>query len=137
LTPSAFAAHLDHLDAPPPMSETEKALAQIKISEAEEASARVARLFGGDAKSQDHSSPGIGLWSNALKPTGNAMTAVSGLAGPAKGTLKWGSGVEQALAQLKSGHSDGMAVFLVSPSCSVCFILPSSHGSGTDLIYLS
>lgn len=112
LTPSAFAAHLDHMNAPAPLSKTEQALAQIKISEAEEASARVARLFGGEGSSQDRpTSPGFGVWSGKLNPAGGRSEAQAPT-GPAKGNLKWGQGVEEALRKLKAGHAEGLGVFL-------------------------
>ena len=104
---------MDHLDAPPPLSATEQALAQIKVSEAEEASARVARLFGGNTSSQDTpTSPGVGVWSGKLSIAGG-KTEGSAPTGPAKGNLKWGPGVEEALRKLKRGDAEGLGVFLV------------------------
>lgn len=99
------------MDAPPPLSATEEALAQIKVSEAEEASARVARLFGGNGPSQ--TSPGVGVWSGKLNPAGGRAQA-SAPTGPGNGNLKWGPGVEEALRKLKGGHSEGLGVFLAS-----------------------
>jgi hypothetical protein len=102
------------MNAPAPLSKTEQALAQIKISEAEEASARVARLFGGEGSSQDRpTSPGFGVWSGKLNPAGGRSEAQAPT-GPAKGNLKWGQGVEEALRKLKAGHAEGLGVFLVS-----------------------
>lgn len=104
------------------MSANEEALAQIKISEAQEASARVARLFGGDG---DHSkdgtptSAGVGVWSSKLDPSRDANAGKGVPLGVAKGNLKWGPGVEEALRKLKNGHKTGLGVFLVSTAVFV------------------
>jgi len=113
LTPRAFRAHLAHLEAPAPLSATEQALAQIKVSEAEEASARVARLFGGEGPAAGRpTSPATGLWSNKLNATSGVQNQSP--IGPAKGNLKWGPGVEAALRDFKTGHADGLSLLLVN-----------------------
>ncbi|WVR05143.1 hypothetical protein IAU60_002155 [Kwoniella sp. DSM 27419] len=92
LTPSAFSAHLNHMAAPPPLSASEAALAEVR--EAEAAEAKRAAL-----------DPQVAV---------NRQKAVVGLGGK----LQWGSGVEEALKKVAGRSDEGWVVTLEIPAAS-------------------
>ncbi|WVQ78383.1 hypothetical protein IAT38_000469 [Cryptococcus sp. DSM 104549] len=96
LTPSALSAHLSHLSAPPPLSASEAALAEVREAEAAEAKR------------------------SALDPEEQVRRtkAVVGLGGK----MAWGPGVQEALEKVGKRSDDGWVVTLEIPASNTASI---------------
>lgn len=120
------------MDAPPPLSKSEQALAQIKADEASEASSRLAAIFGhqGSSPSRGNSGDSLGSAGLSKSPELGIRNAV-GIGAMLKpgstvgGGLKWSEEAETKLKELAHGDEVGRAVMLVSFSCS-----PNCHPAG-------
>lgn len=145
MSPSSFSSHLAHLDAPPPLSKSEQALAQIKADEANEASNRLAALFGHPASSPSREGGSGGSFSGAKSPLkspeigirnaiGIGAAGMGGGGGGVRAGLKWTDEVESKLKELAEGDTVGRAVILhIEPKTETLKVQESVQVSPADL----
>lgn len=129
------------MDAPPPLSKSEQALAQIKADEANEASNRLAALFGHPSSSPSRDGGASGAKSPLKSPEIGIRNAIGigaggiGGGGGVRAGLKWTDEVESKLQQLAEGGDEtGRAVILhIEPKTETLRVQESIQVSPADL----